>query len=155
MARRPLHQSRLVEYLAETKTMAQQLSYGGHTGASQAARNLARELSKELDRLAPKQQPPAQRAVSTTRAHGGRKILTRDAFRRAKAMPSGVIVNVDLPNNRAMAHRPSCDYMSLEHFEIKVIQNKGRNGAYYYFPSFLDARRALGAHACGACAANV
>ncbi len=133
--------------------MAQQLSHGGHRDAAQAARNLARELNNELDRLAPKPQVPTQRTGGVG-AQGGRKILTREAFRRAKAMPSGVIVNVDLPNKRAMAHHPSCEYMSLAHFDIKVIQNKGRNGAYYYFPSFADARRALGADACGACSAS-
>lgn len=144
----------MVEYLAETKTMAQQLSYGGHMEAAQVARNLARELNKELDRPMRTPDAPTYRSGGGARAHGGRKILTEEAFRRAKAMPSGVIVNVDLPTKRATAHRPSCDYVSAEHFDMKVIQNKGRNGAYYYFGSFDGARRALGAAACNACAAN-
>jgi hypothetical protein len=59
---KPLHKSTLISYLAETKTMARQLSYGGHADASQAARNLARELDKELERLFPK--PKGGRRVS-------------------------------------------------------------------------------------------
>lgn len=134
--------------------MAQQLSYGGHTEASQAARNLARELTKELDRLGRKPDATTRRAGSGVGAHGGRKILTPEAFSRAKAMPSGVIVNVDLPTKKATAHRPSCDWLTEEHFATKVIRNNGRNGGYYYFPTFADARQALGAAACNACGAD-
>jgi hypothetical protein len=56
-----LHRSTLTSYLAETKTMVRQLSYGGHQGAVEAARVLVRELEKELERLDPKPRAPYRR----------------------------------------------------------------------------------------------
>jgi hypothetical protein len=49
------------------------------------------------------------------------------------------------------AHEPSCEHASSTHFQTKVIDNKGRNGGYFYFLRYGDARVALGAVRCAAC----
>ena len=79
------------------------------------------------------------------------EIRSRKEFEGLKHARAGVIVNVDTPTSRATAHRPSCEYLSVGHFETKVIANEGRTGGYYYFLRAKDARTALGAEFCEVC----
>lgn len=79
------------------------------------------------------------------------EIRSRAEFEGLKLARTGVIVVVDVPKGMSTAHRPFCEYPSSEDFGTKVIENRGRNGRYYFFVRAADARTALGAEPCKIC----
>ena len=52
-------------------------------------------------------------------------------------------------------HTPPCPSLKLAYFEKKVVQGKGKTGAYFAFPSMASAIAAHGNHVCSRCIKNV
>jgi hypothetical protein len=78
------------------------------------------------------------------------EIRTLDEYRAVAGLPVGVIVVTDTATG-TKAHRPSCATISETTFSTKVLENKARNGRYYFFLRLADAERRLGAHPCRRC----
>lgn len=97
--------------------------------------------------------PPGPSSVSHEMTTGleTHEIRSREEFDRLRHSKAGVIVNVGTPTRRATAHRPWCEQISGDDFEMKVVDNGGQNGRYYYFLRGEDARMLLGSVTCKVC----
>jgi hypothetical protein len=49
------------------------------------------------------------------------------------------------------AHHPECSSVTESAFVEKILDNKKKNGRYYWFERFAHAHTELGAHRCQRC----
>ena len=94
---------------------------------------------------------PAKSMAEVRRAGDPHEIATLEEFREHRQTGAGVIVIADVTRLPAKAHAPSCGFVKEESFAEKVIQNRGKEGQYYFFGTLSEALRVVGARACGRC----
>jgi hypothetical protein len=78
------------------------------------------------------------------------QLKTLEEFRAVAGQSVGVIVVTDKATGNH-THRPTCDTISEATFTMKVLENGGKNGRYYFFLRAEDAQRELGASVCAHC----
>ena len=78
------------------------------------------------------------------------EIRTLEEFRGVTRQPVGVIVVTDTAWE-SKAHRTDCPYITESNFSTKVIEERNKNGRYYYFFRYDDAAQQTGARPCRLC----
>lgn len=73
-----------------------------------------------------------------------REIKTLEEFREGMKKGEGYVVITDTANPNKV-HKPSCPWVKEEYFEEKVVQNKCRNGHYYWTDKIDFAKKKWGA----------
>lgn len=77
------------------------------------------------------------------------EITTLDEYRLLAGQRVGAIVITDVTGKRI--HRPDCRTITEARFTEKVINNRNKNGRYYYFQRLEDAEQMFSAPRCGLC----
>lgn len=79
-----------------------------------------------------------------------RKIETLDEFNGIQRVKSGYVVITDdaSPN---IVHRPTCSYMNIRYFKLKVIDNACKNGQYFWVSNIEFGRKVFNASECLVC----
>ena len=78
------------------------------------------------------------------------EIRTLEEFRGVTRQPVGVIVVTDT-TWESKAHRTDCPYVTESNFSTKVVEERNKNGRYYYFFRYDDAAQQTGARQCRLC----
>jgi hypothetical protein len=79
------------------------------------------------------------------------QLWTLDEFRDRHRGGSGVIVIFDRVRDAPIAHSPDCHFVKEFSFEQKMLDMGGKNGRYWWFGRFDEAKSALGARRCSHC----
>ncbi len=78
-----------------------------------------------------------------------KEVLNTDELKTVKREGIGYIVIVDTTRN--VWHRPECEHVNKIHFREKVLENRNKNGKYYWVSSIDVANKVFKAKPCDYC----
>lgn len=79
------------------------------------------------------------------------KIRTIEEFELIKKNNEGYIIVVDKPNKTRRVHSTNCLHVDIINFTKKVIDNKEKNGSYYWNNTLKEAMSESEAEECLVC----
>lgn len=79
------------------------------------------------------------------------KIRTIEEFELIKKNNEGYIIVVDKPNKTQRGHSTNCPHVDIINFIKKVIDNKEKNGSYYWNKTLKEAMSESEAEECLVC----
>ena len=71
----------------------------------------------------------------------GKKIQTLEEFKSIILEGEGFIALTDVANPIRI-HSVTCNHLNPDHFFEKMVENKGKNGLYLWYPSKVEAQNA-------------
>lgn len=69
-----------------------------------------------------------------------RELKTLKEFREAWNSDDAIVITDVATGNRFHPHPQTCGHVREEYFEMKVIQNAGKNGRYFSVKDLLEAQ---------------
>ncbi|MBE5394926.1 MULTISPECIES: hypothetical protein [Brevibacillus] len=77
------------------------------------------------------------------------EILGEEDFKHYKAIRDGYFVIID--TTRRLIHTTGCSDVNISSFRVKVLENTGKNGRYYFTDDLVEGRETFRAEKCKNC----